>query len=207
MVLGSIASRVVPYPTVILRVNVGRFRMPLLIPVSPPLLSRLWLLRLSAAILLVATLLALLLTSIIALPLLRRSPRRLRPALRYVPLANSLLSPAALLLSLLPSLLLLPAFFLRKGALHKRRRSKHQDHGNKSRKKPRKPSHRLLQSQNPNEIVLGNHPAYATPHLTPKLKVIHKKNEGQQMLALLEERFGVDGHVELRAFTEINLTM
>ena len=45
MVVRIMASRVVPYPTVILRVNVRRFRMPLLILVSPPLLSRLRLRR------------------------------------------------------------------------------------------------------------------------------------------------------------------
>src|SRR5258708_7794470 len=50
MVMLIIAPRVVPYPMVILRVNVRRFRMPLLIRVSPPLLSRLR--RLSAASLL-----------------------------------------------------------------------------------------------------------------------------------------------------------
>jgi len=58
MVVRIIASRVVPYPTVILRVNVRRIWMPLLILVSPPLLSRLRLRRLSAPILIAATLLA-----------------------------------------------------------------------------------------------------------------------------------------------------
>jgi hypothetical protein len=141
MVVRIIASRVVPYPTVILRVNVRRIRMPLLILVIPPLLSRLRLRRLSAPILIAATLLASpLLTSIIARLLRRRSPHRLRSALRYVPLANSLLAPAArlllLLTSLRPRLLLLPAFSLRKDALSKRRHSKHHHHCNKSRRIP-----------------------------------------------------------------------
>src|SRR5258708_22317648 len=39
MVMLIITPRIVPYPMVILRVNVRRFRMPLLIRVSPPLLS------------------------------------------------------------------------------------------------------------------------------------------------------------------------
>jgi hypothetical protein len=160
MVVRIIAPRVVSYPTVILRVNVRRLRMSLLIPVSPPLLSLLRR-RLSAPILLAATLLATpLLTSIIALLLLlRRSPHRLRPALRDMPLANSFLAPAALLLSLLtsllpllPTLLLLLASFLRKDSRTKRRHSKHHHHRNQSRKNSRKPFHTLLQSTNPNEI-------------------------------------------------------
>jgi hypothetical protein len=136
VVVRIIAPRVVSYPMVILCVNVRRFRMPLLIRLSPPLLSLLRQRRLSAPILIVATVLdrrvlispllgSILLTSIIAL-LLWRSPRRLRPALRNVPLANSLLPPPALLLSpltsllvLLPTLLLLPASFLGKDSLSK----------------------------------------------------------------------------------------
>jgi hypothetical protein len=129
MVVRIITPRVVPYPTVILRVNVRRFRMPLLIPVSPPLLSLLRR-RLSAPILLATPLL----TSIIALLLLLwRSPHRLRPALWYMPLANSFLAPAALMLllaSLLPTLFLLPASFLRKDSRTKRRHSKHHYHRN-----------------------------------------------------------------------------
>ena len=152
MVVRIIASRVVPYPTVILRVNVRRFRMPLLILVSPPLLSRLRLRRLSAPILVTATRFATsLLTPIIALLLRRRSPHRLRPALWYVPLTNSLVADAGLLLSmltsLLPTLLLLPAFFLREDSLRKRDHSKRHHHHNKSRENPRKPLHTLLQSQ------------------------------------------------------------
>jgi hypothetical protein len=96
-----------------------------------------------------------LLTSIIALLLLlRRSPHRLRPALRYMPLANSFLAPAALplflltfLLPVLLALLLLLASFLRKDSLSKRRHAKHHHHRNKSRENSRKPFHTLLQSQ------------------------------------------------------------
>src|SRR5258708_669563 len=173
MVMLIIAPRVVPYPMVILRVNVRRFRMPLLIRVSPPPLS---LLRLSAASLLDTPWLTLsLLTSrllispllgsplalIVALLLLlvlllrRRSPHRLRPALRYMPLANSLLAPGTLLLlslltfllPLLPTLLLLPAFFLGKDPLRKRRHSKHHHRRNKSCENYREPFHTYLQSQ------------------------------------------------------------
>ena len=156
MVVRIIASRVVSYPTVILRMNVRRFRMPLLILVSPPLLSRLRLRRLSAPILVTATLFATsLLTPIVALLLLlrRRSPHRLRPALWYVPLTNSLVAHALLLsmltslLPLLSTLLLWPAFFLRKDSLSKRHHSKRHHHRNKSRKNPRNPFHTLLQSQ------------------------------------------------------------
>ena len=163
MVVRIIAPRVVPYPTVILRVNVRRCRMPLLILVRPPLLSRLWLRRLSAPILPAPALIGTrLLTSIIALlrlllclslllllrlslMLRRRIPHRLRPALRYMPLANSLLPPAALLLLLL--FLLLPASFLRKDSVSKRRHSKHHHHRNKPRKNLRKSFHALLHSQ------------------------------------------------------------
>jgi hypothetical protein len=187
MVVRIIAPGVVPYPTVILRVHVRRCRMPLLILVRPPLLSLLWLLRLSAPILPAPTLIATrLLTSpllivallrlllclslwlLLWLPLLlrRRIPHRLRSALRYMPLANSLLPRAALLLlSLLTFLLLLllgvllflllPASILRKDLLSKHRNSKHHHHRNKARKHSRKPFHTFLQS-NPNEIVLGD---------------------------------------------------
>jgi hypothetical protein len=167
MVVLIIAPRVVPYPTVILRVNVRRVRMPLLVPVSPPLVSRLRLRRLSAPILIATPLL----TSIIGLlPLLlwRRIPHRLRPVLRYVSLANSLVAPTALLLlfllfllisllSLLTFLLLLtrlllPAFFLRKDSLNKRRHSKHHHHRKKSPENSRKPFHTPPPVANPNEI-------------------------------------------------------
>jgi len=153
MVVRIIAPRVVPYPTVILRVNVRRCRMPLLILVRPPLLSLLWLRRLSAPVLpaLIATrlltsplLIVALLLLLLPLLLRRRIPHWLRPALRYMPLANSLLSPAALLLSLLTFLLLLllwvllllllllllPASVLRKDSLSKRRHSKHHHYRN-----------------------------------------------------------------------------
>jgi hypothetical protein len=188
MVMLIIAPRVVPYPMVILRVNVRRFRMPLLIRVSPPLLSRLR--RLSAASLLDTPRLTLpllssrllpllgspLLTLIVALLLLlrrRRSPHRLRPALRYMPLANSLLPPGThlllslltFLLSLLPTLLLLPTFFLGKDPLRERRHSKHRHHRNKSRNS-RKPFHTYLQSQIRTRLSWVINPAYAQ-QLTP----------------------------------------
>src|SRR5258708_7361984 len=170
MVMLVIAPRVVPYPMVILRVNMRRFWVPLLVRVSPPLLSRLrlsaaslldtpWLtLRLLSSPLLALPLLSALLLALIAALLLlllrRRSPHRLRPALRYMPLANSLLPPGThLLLSLLTFLLplfrmlLLPAFSLAKDPLRKRRHSKHHHRRNKSWENSRKPFHTYLQSQ------------------------------------------------------------
>jgi hypothetical protein len=176
MVMLIIAPRVVPYPMVILRVNMRRFWMPLLIRVSPPLLSRL---RLSAASLLdtpwltlslltsrllisplltlplLSSLLLALIAALLLLLLRRRSPHRLRPALRYMPLANSLLPPGThlllslltFLLPLLRMLLLLPAFFLGKDPLRKRRHSKHHHRRNKSWENSRKPFHTYLQSQ------------------------------------------------------------
>ena len=177
MVVRIIAPRVVPYLTVILRVNVRRCRMPLLILVRTPLLSRLWLRRLSAPtlivtrwltspllvsrLLIIALLRLLLCLSRLLLPLLRRRiPHRLRPALRYMPLANSLLLPAALLLlslltfllllllgTLLLLLLLLPASLLRIDSLSKRRHSAHHHCRKKARKHSRKLLHKLLQSQ------------------------------------------------------------
>jgi len=148
MVVRIVAPGVVTYPTVILRVNVRRFRMSLLILISPPLFSRLWLGRLPAAILLATPLL----TSIIGLLLFLRGriPHRLRSVLRYMSLANSLLAPAALwlltFLRLLPLLLLTP-FFLRRDFLNKRRHSKHHYCRNKSGKNWRKSFHTFLQSQ------------------------------------------------------------
>jgi hypothetical protein len=201
MVVRITATRVVPYPTVILRVNVRRCRMPLLILVRPPLLSRLWLLRLSAPILpatlivtpllispllIVALLLLLLCLSLwllLWLPLLlrRRIPHRLRSALRYMPLANSLLPRAALLLlSLLTFLLLLllgvllllflllPASILRKNLLSKHHHSKHHHHRNKARKHSRKPFHTFLQSQIRTRLSWAINPAYAK-NLAPNL--------------------------------------
>ena len=187
MVVRIIAPCVVPYPAVILRVNVRRFRMPLLIRVSPPLLSRLR--RLSAASLLdapwltlpwltlpwltsrllISRLLALIVALLLPLLLLwRRSPHRLRPALRYMPLANSLLPPGThlllslltFLLSLLPTLLLLPAFFLGENSFSKRRHPKHHQHRNKSRNS-RKPFHTRLQSQIRTRLSWVINPAYA----------------------------------------------
>ena len=167
MVVRIIAPCVVPYPAVILRVNVRRFRMPLLIRVSPPLLSRLrrlsaarlldapWLtLPLLTSRLLISRLLALIVVLLLLMLLRRRSPHRLRPALWYMPLANSLLPPGThlllslltFLLSLLPTLLLLPAFFLGENSFSKRRHPKHHHHRNKSRNS-RKPFHTRLQSQ------------------------------------------------------------
>jgi hypothetical protein len=205
MVVRIIAPGVVPYPTVILRVHVRRCRMPLLILVRPPLLSLLWLLRLSAPILPAPTLIATrLLTSpllivallrlllclslwlLLLLPLLlrRRIPHRLRSALRYMPLANSLLPRAALLLlSLLTFLLLLllgvllllllflllPASILRKDLLSKHRHSKRHHYRNKARKHSRKPFHTFLQSQIRTRLSWAINPAYAknlAPHLT-----------------------------------------
>jgi hypothetical protein len=158
MVVRIVAPCVVPYPTVILRVNVRRVRMPLLILVSPPLLSRLRLRRLSAPTLLAPPLLiSVVALLLLLLPLRRRISHWLRPALRYMPLANSLLATAPLLLplpllsTLLPLLLLLlPSFFLRK-----RRHNKHH-HRNNSGKNSRKPLHTLLQSQIRMRIVLGD---------------------------------------------------
>jgi hypothetical protein len=155
MVVRIVAPCVVPYPTVILSVNVRRVRMPLLILVSPPLLSRLRLRRLSAPTLIAPPLLiSVVALLLLLLPLRRRIPHWLRPALRYMPLANSLLATAPLLLPLLSTLLpllllLLPSFFLRK-----RRHNKHH-HRNISRKNSRKPLHTLLQSQIRMRIVLG----------------------------------------------------
>jgi hypothetical protein len=193
MVVRIIPPCVVPDPTVILRVNVRRVRMPLLILVRSPLLSLL-LRRLSAPILPAPTLIAsrllisrlliialrlLLCLSLLLLPLLRRRiPRRLRPPLRYMPLADSLLSPAPLLLlCLLTSLLLwvllllllfflLPASILRKDSLGKRRHPKHR-HRNNARKHSRKPFHALLQSR----IRTRVHTARtASPVLKPKVR-------------------------------------
>src|SRR5258708_17606288 len=69
MVMLVIAPRVVPYPMLILRVNMRRFCVPLLVRVSPPLLSRL---LLAAASLLDTPWLTLRLLSspLLALPLL-----------------------------------------------------------------------------------------------------------------------------------------
>jgi small-conductance mechanosensitive channel len=180
MVVRIIAPRVVPYPAVTLRVNVRRCRMPLLVLLRPPLLSWLWLRRLPAPILpaptligtrlltsrllrLIVALRLLLCLSLWLLPLLRRRiPHRLRPVLWYMPLANSLLFRAALLLlSLLTFLLLLllwtlllrllllllSAPILRIDSLSKRRHSAHHHCRNKARKHSRKPLHKLLQSQ------------------------------------------------------------
>ena len=189
MVVRIIAPRVVSYPTVILCVYVRRCRMPLLILVRPPLLSLLWLRRLSAPVLpaLIATglltsplLIVALLLLLLPLLLRRRIPHWLRPALRYMPLANSLLPPAALLLlSLLTSLLLLllwvllllllfwllPASVLRKHSLGKRRHSKHHHYRNQARKHSRKPFHTLLQSQIRTRLSQAIDPF--TPHLAP----------------------------------------
>jgi hypothetical protein len=152
MVVRIIAARVVSYPTVILRVNVRRFRMSRLILVSPSLLSWLRLRRLSTPILLVTPLLTSIIALLLLLFLLGRIPHRRRPVLRYMPLANSLLAPAALLLLLVLTFLLLPTFFLRKDSLSKRRHSKRHHHHNKSRKNCRKPSHTPLPSQIPNRL-------------------------------------------------------
>ena len=185
MVMLIIAPRLVPYPAVVLRVNVWRFRMPLLIRVSPPLLSLLRLLSAASLLdtpwltlplltsrllispllispLLSSPLLALIVALLLLLLLRRRSPHRLRPTLRYMPLANSLLPPGThlllslmtFLLPLLRMLLLLPASILRENSLSKRRHSKHRHHRNESRNS-RKPFHTRLQSQI-HKIVLGD---------------------------------------------------
>jgi hypothetical protein len=90
-----------------------------------------------------------------------------------MPLANSFLAPATLLLSLLASLrltlLLLPASFLRKDSLSKRRHSKHHHHRNKSWKNSRKPFHTPSGHKSERSSWAIN-PAYATPG--PKLYFI-----------------------------------
>jgi hypothetical protein len=73
MVVRIVSPCVVSHPAIVLRVNVRRLRMTLLILISPSLLALL--LRLFRG----------------------RSPRRRRPVLRNVPAANSLLVSAALL--------------------------------------------------------------------------------------------------------------